>query len=617
MIVDELIALLGYQINGEDDLKRFNKSLDSLEKKAYKLGQTIGKTAAIAGAAVATGFALLGNSVIQTAAKFESYAATLETIEGSADKAMKALDWIKQFAQSTPYEVDELTAAFVKLRSYGLDPMDGTMTVLGDTASGMGKSIDQVVEALADATTFQFERLKELGIVSSQAGDKVTFSWTENGKAMSKSVKKSSEEVTKFLNDVWGRKFGGAMIRQSKTWNGMMSNLGDSWTAFQLRIANAGFFETVKNKLADMMNVVEQWANDGTLDKIATALSAAFVWVADVIGNVVRRISENIKFLNENWETMEPWLKTIAIGFGLLILAAFPLTSIMVGLALAVDDFLSYLQGGESAIGDFIKWIEELIPGASEAEKEIAKLAAAVSAGLAAAFLIAPKAMTGIVIKLVASFVSAAFPLIVGGLTTLSVAVGQGFVAAFALLSNPAGWATILGLVAAALVAYFWEDLQAIWKAHDFSQLGVDIAYGIIEGVQSMAGAVADAILGLIPTWNMETFGFGQGSPKAGPGLPGNTVPNAPTTNPNGVPTTGNQSYLDNAEGNLNKLASAQGGVPVAVDKSTKTQSTTVTAPVTVHVAQASQAPAAVGGAIAGAINQAAQPSRAQSGNTF
>ncbi|MDG4813775.1 hypothetical protein P8629_12270, partial [Hydrogenovibrio sp. 3SP14C1] len=85
----------------------------------------------------------------------------LETIEGSQEKAKASLDWIAGFAKKTPYDLAQVTESFVKLKAYGIDPIaDDALRILGDTGSAMGKSLDQAVEAFADAATGEFERLK-------------------------------------------------------------------------------------------------------------------------------------------------------------------------------------------------------------------------------------------------------------------------------------------------------------------------------------------------------------------------------------------------------------------------------------------------------------------------
>ncbi len=565
MIIDELIALLGYDIQGEEDLKRFNKGLDSVEKKAYAVGAAIGKMAMAAGAAVATGFSVLGYSVLGTAAKFETYAATLETIEGSTQGAATALQWVKDFAKTTPYEVDELTASFVKLRSYGLDPMDGTMTVLGDTAAGMGKSINQVVEALADATTFQFERLRELGIVASQAGDQVTFSWTENGKSMTKTIKKTSAEVTKFLNETWGKKFGGAMIRQSKTWTGMLSNLGDSWTDFQLRIADAGFFDTVKNKLGDLMDLVARWDKDGTLDNIASTLSSAFTAVANGIGYFAERIGNHIAWINKNFETLKPWLTAIGAGLGTLVAMAFPLMTAFFVLGFAIDDFLTYLQGGESIIGNFIKWIQDMT-GASEG---LAKALAGIVASLTLLALLRPGATLKGIGKLAG----------LGG--------GGAAAAAGGGLMGVLGKAGVYGLALMAMLG----TASAVQKRGNELEMRPFEQNSPAGWLDSLTGG---RLSGKKPEQKSET------TPATGEGNAFIKMIAA----------------MENMQDNMAKMATAEQVPP----NDMRDQSVNVTAPVTVHVKEAAEAPAAVGNAIAGQINSVArdaQPARMQGGNAF
>lgn len=360
MIVDELIALLGYKVEGEGELRRFNDGLNKASHRMGEFAKAASMLAAAAGAAVAAGLGALSVGVINTSAQFEKLEATLTTIEGSSEKAKSSLDWVAQFAAKTPFDLAQVSEAFVRLRAYGMDPMNGLLEDLGNASSGMGKDLMSAVEMISDASTGEFERLKEFGIRASQEGKKVTFSWTENGKTLSKTVDKTSAEITKFIQERFGQRFGGAMLRQSKTWNGMLSNLGDSWTGFLRKIGDAGFFETVKNRLAGVMDQVEQWSQDGTIDAAADYLSWMFTKVADGIGYAVGRISTHLDFLMSNFDRILAWAKPIGIALGALAVWAFPLISIFYALGLLVDDFLTYLEGGESVIGSFAEALAEL-----------------------------------------------------------------------------------------------------------------------------------------------------------------------------------------------------------------------------------------------------------------
>ena len=112
------------------------------------------------------------NSMVDVASQFEKFETVLISSTGSAEKAKEAMKWVTDFAVKTPYELDKVTEGFVALKNYGIDPTNGTLRTLGDTAAAMNKPLMQGVEALADAVTGENERLKEFGIVSQQDREK-------------------------------------------------------------------------------------------------------------------------------------------------------------------------------------------------------------------------------------------------------------------------------------------------------------------------------------------------------------------------------------------------------------------------------------------------------------
>ncbi|MCQ1778239.1 tape measure protein [Neorhizobium galegae] len=356
MIIEQLVAALGFDLTGESDLRRFNAGLDNAQRKLAGFAAAAVRVGAVAATAMAGGMAALGKSVVGVSAQFESYQATLETIEGSSAKARASLDWISDFAKRTPFEVAELTEAFVRLRAYGLDPTNGLMASLGDASSAMGKSLMSAVEMVADASTGEFERLKEFGIRASQAGDQVTFSWTQNGKATSRTVKKTGEEITKFIKEQFGQRFSGAMIRQSKTWNGMMSNLGDVWTDFERRIGDAGFFDAVKGQLDRLLNYIGKLDADGTIDRWSRTLSDALTTGVNVAVFALDRLHRHFKFLTGWVDANSEWWGPIKAGLLAIGAYIFPRTAAL----LVLEDILSWMQGSDSVIGSFAESLAQL-----------------------------------------------------------------------------------------------------------------------------------------------------------------------------------------------------------------------------------------------------------------
>lgn len=68
---------------------------------------------------------------------------------------------IEDISKHTLFGVDNLTQSYLSLVNRGMKPTEKQITALGDLASSQGKDFNQLTEALLDAQTGEFERLKE------------------------------------------------------------------------------------------------------------------------------------------------------------------------------------------------------------------------------------------------------------------------------------------------------------------------------------------------------------------------------------------------------------------------------------------------------------------------
>jgi len=180
-----------------------------------------------------TAMALAGGGLIamlaNSAGKMQSMEVALNTsFGGDKSAAGLAMQTIQAFADKTPYALNEVLQGFLKLKNMGLDPSTEALESYGNTASAMGKSLNDMVEAVADAATGEFERLKEFGIRASAQGDDVAFTF----QGVTTTVKKNSEDIQKYLLSIGNVQFAGGMEAQSKTFFGVMSTMQDSITKF-------------------------------------------------------------------------------------------------------------------------------------------------------------------------------------------------------------------------------------------------------------------------------------------------------------------------------------------------------------------------------------------------
>lgn len=244
----------------------------------------VARMAAGAGVAALGAGATMVGGIASAGGQFEQLRTSLETIEGSSGKAKASFDLIRKFAKETPYELSQVTDAFIKLKARGLDASQRSLTAYGDTASAMGKSLDQMIEAVGDATTFQFERLKEFGIQANVQGDKVKFTF----KGVSTTVAKDSKEIEKYLLELGETNFGGGMVKQSKTMAGQLSNLSDTVAQLADGAFTHGLGDALKDVVADMTDTIGGGENLAQTigETLGQAVRDTYAWVKEFIGPV-------------------------------------------------------------------------------------------------------------------------------------------------------------------------------------------------------------------------------------------------------------------------------------------------------------------------------------------
>lgn len=206
----------------------------------------------------------LGQKVLETRAEFQKFEAVLTNTLGSKSQAQDALDRIQSFAAKTPFGVKELTEDFVKLANTGFKPTVKEMTKLGDLSSSQGKSFDQLTEALIDAQTGEFERLKEFGIRAKKEGDKVTLSFKDQ-KVQVDNNNESIRNAILGFGELQG--VAGGMSAISETLGGKISNLNDNFDALfnNLGENSEGAFGAVidgLNELLSASNEAQKAIND-------------------------------------------------------------------------------------------------------------------------------------------------------------------------------------------------------------------------------------------------------------------------------------------------------------------------------------------------------------------
>lgn len=257
-------------------LIRAEKTLKANEAAANKADHAVkqyGKDAKKAGDVASTSFynlkniiatigvVQLGRQIIEVTGQFQKFSAVLENTLGSKSAAQKAMRDIRKFAAETPFSVTELTASFVKLANQGFKPATAELRKLGDVAASQGKSFDQLTEAIIDAQTGEFERLKEFGVRAAKEGSNVVFTF----KGVQTQVDFTSEAIRNYvlsLGDAVG--VTGSMAAISGTLEGRISNLGDAFDNLLLAIGTSSsgpLFNTIEG-MTSLVNAMSNLNNE-------------------------------------------------------------------------------------------------------------------------------------------------------------------------------------------------------------------------------------------------------------------------------------------------------------------------------------------------------------------
>lgn len=172
--------------------------------------------------------------------ELESLRMRLVSVMHSAELATVVFDKMMKLDVTTPFGIQDLTAAFIKLKNFGLDPTDKVMKALTDTVAKLGGGAD-VLGGVALALGQSWAKAKlqaqdtnqmiERGVPVYEALSNVTG---KNSTALVKMMENGEltrDVMAKMLLEL-GRMAEGSSARAMETLDGKISALGNSWTKF-------------------------------------------------------------------------------------------------------------------------------------------------------------------------------------------------------------------------------------------------------------------------------------------------------------------------------------------------------------------------------------------------
>lgn len=309
------------------DSSQFDSGMSAARSRFSGLGGTLTGMAASIAASIGAAFSvgLVAKTGIGYNALMEQSAIAWETIAGDAKKAQDILKTLEQMGAETPFEFEGLDKASKMLYMAGFqgDKLYSTLRNVGDAVAAVGGN-QETLEGVSMALFQMSAKGKVSAEEMNQMAERGLPVWEIMGKAMGKSTQelmKMSEagellakDALPALIDGLGKRFGGAMEKQSKTFNGMMSTMKDNLKMLAGEITKP-LFESLKKIMPgvnDMLSgLLDSIKKNGLKDAImgmfppeirATA-TKIFTGIGDAIGGlksiIVPILTDMVAFIKQ------------------------------------------------------------------------------------------------------------------------------------------------------------------------------------------------------------------------------------------------------------------------------------------------------------------------------
>jgi hypothetical protein len=343
MVIQELYALLGFKVEGEEGLKKFD---DGIKKASGTLSTFQAGLAGFAGG-LAAGFA---NQLARMAGQVTQALNPLS----AAGEIAPILDNLIKFADRTGVAFDALQELQFAAGQSGAS--------VGEFQSGIQNISKNLAEA-ARGTGRAKKALEDYGLSAKDAGGNVKSADTFLGELADKFQTLDEGQQLDLASKLG---ISPAMVTMLKSGNAEIEKLRqqarDAGLIFTEEDArNAEEYNDTLSLFTQSIRALRHAIGVEALPMMTQFLAGMQTWfnanremLRQNIGDFFVRLGRNIAYLSGIVTGIGagPW-KAMAGGILLLAMRAFPATTAIVFLGFAIDDLLTFMRGGDSVIGDF------------------------------------------------------------------------------------------------------------------------------------------------------------------------------------------------------------------------------------------------------------------------
>lgn len=239
---------------------------------------------------VVSGFKSVFNGASESEQVLAQLNAALASTEGAigitADELQRMGLEMRKTSMLSTEQITEMQVALLTYTDIAKEEFPRALQVAIDQQQRLGISITQSAELVGKALQDPSKAMVALG--------RQGFKLEESQKTLLKQLEDTGRtaEAQAIIMDMLAESYGGsAAAARYNTFDGLWKGITDTFEDFKSKIAGSGSFDYLKDKLTEVSGVLTELEADGTLDKLAVAISDAFVAGAEKVEEFVRSLA--------------------------------------------------------------------------------------------------------------------------------------------------------------------------------------------------------------------------------------------------------------------------------------------------------------------------------------
>jgi tape measure domain-containing protein len=288
-------------------LEKHNKLLTESKKQAGDFGGSVKSATA---SLVAMAGAYIGvdklweslKSVLTAGDDAASFSAQMTAMMGSIASGEQATAWIKDFANNTGTRLDSAKQAFASLKTFGIDPMNGSLQAMVDYNAKLGGSqekLEGIILAVGQAWAKQklqgeeILQLVERGVPVWDLLEKVTGKNAVQLGKLSEAGKLGRDVMQQLFTEI-GNQANGQASKSLERLSGQVNLMSNKWTEFKTIIADSGAYQVAVDFIQSLNEKFDELNKSGQIKQAAQDISDFFTTMIRDGGASITATLENI-----------------------------------------------------------------------------------------------------------------------------------------------------------------------------------------------------------------------------------------------------------------------------------------------------------------------------------